>query len=177
MAHDAAAIGEPGTTDAVARYAPADLGRWAATYALAMIFLTFGASKFTPAAGMELTPLIMNSPLVAWWHGLFGVDGTARVLGVYEILTGVMLAARAFNPRLAAIGAAMAGIAFLVTLSFLFTTPGIAAGAGPFPLTMLGQFLLKDLVLLCAAWVIFDAARAGAAIMPKRAREKAGAPA
>ena len=49
------------------------------------------------------------------------------------------------------------------TLSFLFTTPGIGeASAGGFPLlSMTGQFLIKDVVLLGASvWTLSDALRA-----------------
>lgn len=133
-----------------------DLTRWAANYALVIIFLIFGASKFTPMAGDAIAPLIMNSPLVSWLHGVFGIDGAARVLGVYEILTGLLIAARPANPRASMIGGAMATVTFLITFSFLFSTPGVAGG-NPFPLTMLGQFLLKDLVLLAVAvWIFAD---------------------
>ena len=100
----------------------------------------------------------MNSPLVMWLHGLFGISGTAHVLGVYEILTGLLLAVRPFAPRLAALGGAMAVLTFAITLSFLFTTPGAVQpdGGGPLALSpMPGQFLLKDLVLLCVSlWIM-----------------------
>lgn len=132
----------------------ADLGQWAATYALAIIFLAFGAAKFGAKAGESIAPLVMNSPFVSWWHTLFGVDGTALVVGVYEILTGLLIAARPFNPRLSMIGGAMAVMTFLVTLSFLFSTPKVDA--------MLGEFLLKDLVLLGVALWVFAASRAEA---------------
>ena len=62
-----------------------------------------------------------------------------------------------------AVGSALAILLFLGTLSFLFTTPGVAdAGAGGFPaLSMTGQFLLKDLVLLGASvWTLGEALRA-----------------
>lgn len=58
-------------------------------------------------------------------------------------------------------------ITFLVTLTFLFTTPMVTAGDGPFPLAMLGQFLLKDLVLLSVAVWIFGVSRAEAALHRK----------
>jgi len=42
---------------------------------------------------------------------------------------------------------------FLTTLSFILTTPGVAeASAGGFPaISLLGQFLVKDVVLLGAS--------------------------
>lgn len=78
----------------------ADLGGWAATYALAFIFLIFGATKFTAMGGEGIAPLVMNSPLTVWLHRAFGIDGAARFLGAYEILTRLLIAARPINPRL-----------------------------------------------------------------------------
>lgn len=88
---------------------------------------------------------------------LFGINGTARVVGVFEIVAGLLIAARPFKPRLAVVGGAMAVITFLVTLSFLFSTSDATDGKG---LTMLGEFLLKDLVLLAAGLWIFAASLA-----------------
>ncbi len=132
----------------------------ALNYALALIFLWFGLLKFTAFEASGIAPLVMNSPLVSWWHGVFGISGTAKMLGVVEITTGVLIAARPFQPRLGVIGGAMAVLTFLITLSFLFSTPGVVQpGAGsPFALSpMPGQFLLKDLVLLCASLFVMAA--------------------
>lgn len=163
----------PGSVTELRRDSLTDAGRWAANYALAIIFLVFGASKFAPMAEKELAPLIMNSPLVSWWHGVLGIEGAAQALGAFEIVTGLLIAARPFNPRFSTIGGAMAVATFLVTLSFLFSTPGVSAGADPFPLSMLGQFLLKDLVLLAVALWIFGTSRDEA--VARRDRTGAGA--
>ena len=143
------------------RYATPTFGALLVTYALALIFLWFGCLKFTQYEAAGIAPLVMNSPLVGWWHSMFGIAGTSHMLGVFEIITGLLLAARPFQPRLAAIGGAMATITFLVTLTFMLSTPGVAQpGFGnalalsPFP----GQFLLKDLVLLAVSlWILFAA--------------------
>ena len=143
------------------RYANPTVGALLVTYALALIFLWFGSLKFTQYEAAGIAPLVMNSPLVSWWHGLFGIAGTSRMLGVYEILTGLLIASRPFMPRLAAIGGAMATICFLVTLTFMLSTPGVAQpgydnalALSPFP----GQFLLKDVVLLAVSlWILFAA--------------------
>ena len=147
------------------RYVTPTAGALLVSYALALVFLWFGCLKFTQYEAAGIAPLVMNSPLVAWWHGLFGIAGTSRVLGIYEILTGLLIAARPFAPRLAAVGGAMATICFLVTVSFLLSTPGAVQpefdnplALSPFP----GQFLLKDVVLLAVSlWILF-AARAEA---------------
>ena len=143
------------------RYATPSAGALLVTYALALILIWFGCLKFTEYEAAGIAPLVMNSPLVTWWHGLFGIAGTSRMLGIYEILTGLLIAARPFQPRLAAIGGAMATICFLVTVSFLFTTPTTVQPGFDNPLALSafpGQFLLKDIVLLAVSiWILFGA--------------------
>ena len=144
------------------RYTTPSAGALLLTYALALIFIWFGCLKFTQYEAAGIAPLVMNSPFVAWWHDLFGIAGTSRMLGVYEIATGVLLALRPFKPGLAAIGGAMAAICFLVTCTFLLTTPGTVQPGfdTPFALSAFpGQFLLKDVVLLAASLSILFAAR------------------
>jgi uncharacterized membrane protein YkgB len=75
-----------------------------------------------------------------------------------------MIAMRPFAPQVSAIGSIGAIFMFLITLSFILTTPGVwQAGYGfPFPSPMPGQFLLKDIILLGAAiWTAGEALRAG----------------
>ena len=63
--------------------------------------------------------------------------------------------------RVSAIGSGLAVGVFLTTLSFLFSTPGVAEpSVGGFPAVSVlpGQFLLKDIVLLGAAiWLTGEA--------------------
>ncbi len=133
-------------------------------YGLALIFLWFGAMKFTSYEAAGVAPLIANSPLVGWWHALLGIQGASNMLGVIEITTGVLLAARIPWPRLSAAGGAMAAFAFLITLSFFLSTPGVTeplAGGFPAISAEIGQFLLKDIGLLGAAiWLTGEALRA-----------------
>jgi len=134
------------------------IGQWTLTYALALVFLWFGALKFTAFEASGIAPLIINNPLVVWTYAAFGIAGAAKVIGGIEILAGLLIAARPISPHASAIGGIMGVVTFLITLSFMFTTPGVVqAGAdSPFALSpMPGQFLLKDLVLLSASlWVV-----------------------
>lgn len=143
------------------RYTTPSAGALLITYALALIFIWFGCLKFTQYEAAGIAPLVMNSPLVGWWHSLFGIAGTSRMLGVYEILTGLLLAARPFSGRLAAIGGAMGTICFLTTITFMLSTPGVAQPGFDNPLAISafpGQFLLKDVVLLAVSiWILFSA--------------------
>lgn len=70
----------------------------------------------------------------------------------------LLLAAMPWKPRLATIGGAMAVITFVITIGFLLSTPGVVQAGFSSPLAlsaMPGQFLLKDLVLLCLSfWLL-----------------------
>ncbi len=133
------------------------LGSNAMVVALAVIFLWIGAMKFTSYEAQGIAPFVMNSPLLSWMYGVFGIQGTAVVIGIYEIVAGLLLLGRWFAPSLAVAGAALAVITFVVTLSFMLTTPGVvAAEAGGFPALSaeIGQFLAKDMVLLAVSLYI-----------------------
>jgi uncharacterized membrane protein YkgB len=76
--------------------------------------------------------------------------------------------------RGAVLGGLLASLFFVVTISFMITTPGIGeASAGGFPvLSANGQFLVKDIALLgLSLWLLAeatDAARKQTMIITKR---------
>jgi uncharacterized membrane protein YkgB len=127
-------------------------------YGLAVIFLWFGAMKFTDYEAQGIAPFVANSPLVGWWHSLLGVSGTSQMLGMIEITAGILLLLRPISPVLSAIGGAIGVLTFSTTLTFFLTTPGVAEpSAGGFPAISapIGQFLLKDVGLLgISLWVL-----------------------
>jgi uncharacterized membrane protein YkgB len=140
----------------VARLLP--LGETLVRCALIVIFLWFGAMKFTDYEASGTARWIIDSPLVGWWHAAFGIKGTSVILGVIEMTTGALFAARLWSPLLSAIGAAIASVALLITISFLFSAPGVAeplAGGFPAISAELGQFLLKDVALLAISIYCF----------------------
>ncbi len=164
MAHEARMVDAPMVdadrphTRVVERDSLERLAGWAITFALAIIFLWFGLLKFTDYEASGVAGFIMNSPLIAWLHGAFGITGGAQVLGIFEILSGLLIAGRLISPRLSVIGGAMGVITFLITLTLMFTTPGVIQPGHsglPFLSAVPGQFLLKDLGLLAASfWVL-----------------------
>lgn len=160
MATDAATLDRRST---FARRDAHASGALLVNYALALIFLWFGCLKFTQYEAAGIAPLIMNSPFVVWTHGALGIAGASKLIGVYEVLTGLLIAARPVNPKLAVVGGAMATLCFLVTVSFMFTTPGVVQAGFDNPLAISafpGQFLLKDVVLLAASIAVLLGARA-----------------
>ncbi len=119
-------------------------------YALAVVLLGFGALKFTAYEATGVEPLFSHSFLFAWAHQLFGSRILSDLIGVTEIVTGLLIASRRFSPLASALGGGMAVLMFCTTGSFMLTTPGVwEPGYGfPFPSVALGEFLVKDLVYL-----------------------------
>ena len=139
------------------------LGVHALRYGLVLILLWIGGMKFTAYEAEGIRPFIENSPLFAWTYSVFGVQGLSNLLGMTEILVALLIAARPSFPRVSAVGSLLAVGMFLSTLSFLVTTPGAWADElGGFPvISVLGQFLIKDVALLATAvWSFGEAVRA-----------------
>lgn len=122
-------------------------------YGLVVILLWIGGMKFTSYEAHGIMGLEANSPFFRPLLAAFGVQGLSNIIGVAEITTGLLLIADRFSPRAGLVGSAIAIVTFLSTLSFLFTTPGWEPSLGGFPALSagVGQFLLKDIVLLGAA--------------------------
>jgi uncharacterized membrane protein YkgB len=118
------------------------VGAFLLRYSLVFFLLFFGALKWTPGEANGIQPMVSHSPFFFWLYPAFGVQHGSEVIGVVELILGILIALRRWSPRLSAIGSLGASGMFLVTLSFLFTTPNIGDGA---------PFLLKDLTLLGAA--------------------------
>jgi uncharacterized membrane protein YkgB len=126
-------------------------------WVMVVIFLSFGIQKFTAQSAHGIVQYISNSPFV-WWLSVFGTRGEANLLGSVELTIAVLLAAGAISPLLSAVGSLMGAATFLVTWSFFFTTPGVvkwSLSADPIAWNLTGEFLFKDIVLLCVCAVLF----------------------
>ncbi|WP_084214458.1 YkgB family protein [Terriglobus sp. TAA 43] len=122
-------------------------------YGLALILLWLGCMKFTSYEAHGIMGLEANSPFLRPLLAALGVQGIANLLGVTEIATALLLIVGRFFPRIGLIGSSIATVMFLTTLTFLVTTPGWEPSLGGFPAlsSAVGQFLVKDFVLLGAA--------------------------
>ncbi|WP_437834518.1 DUF417 family protein [Sorangium sp. So ce1153] len=139
-------------------------------YGLILILVFYGAFKFTEAEARAIEPLIAPSPLLGWTYAFMGVQAVSSVIGVTELLIASLIALRPWSASACAIGSLAAVPTFVMTLSFLFTTPGIWVDVPGFALRVpneLGAFVLKDVFLLGAA--LLSAAEAFAASRPARA--------
>ena len=120
----------PATTAVATEHPVATVGRYLVRYALVVVIAWIGALKYTGYEAAAIHPLIAHSPAFSWLDGIFSVRTFAATLGSLEILAALLIAVRPLWPRISVIGSAMGILLFLGTLSFLFTTPGVAAGSG-----------------------------------------------
>lgn len=130
-------------------------------YGLVLVLLWIGGMKFTAYEATGISGFVAHSPLMSWAYSVFSVQGFSALLGGAEIVIALLIAARPLSARVALVGGAAAVGMFLITLSFLLTTPGVwEASAGGFPAlsAVPGQFLIKDVVLLGASLWIFGEA-------------------
>lgn len=140
-------------------------------WVMVIIFICFGMQKFTLQSAQGIVQYISNSPFV-WWLSVFGLRGEAYFLGVVEFVIAALLAAGAFSPILSAAGSLMGVITFGVTWSFFFTTPGVvkwSLSTDPIAWNLTGEFLFKDIVLLCVCAVLFLASLPESAVRSKTA--------
>src|SRR5258707_9088712 len=135
------------------------LGIHLSRYGLVITLLLIGVLKFTAGEAQGIQPLVANSPLMFWLYRIFSLQGVSNLIGVTEIVVALLIALRPLSATLSFIGSIAATITFVVTVSFLFSTPGAFQFSHGFPLLGdAGQFLIKDLVLLGASiWTAAEA--------------------
>ena len=140
------------------------VGRGLLRYGLVALLLFWGALKFTEFEAQAIRPLVENHPLMSWMYPVFGVRGASALIGVIELAAATLMCLRRYRPKLSALGSLIAAGTFVITLSFLITTPGAFAPDSP-----IGGFLMKDLILLGAA--LYTAAEALTAARQGSVRE------
>lgn len=132
-------------------------------YGLVITLLLIGVLKFTVGEAHGIQPLVANSPLMSWLYRIFSLQGVSNLIGLVEIVVALLIALRPLSARLSFIGSIGGIFTFVLTVSFLFSTPGAFQFSHGFPLLGdAGQFLIKDLVLLGASiWTAAEARKAG----------------
>jgi reactive chlorine resistance protein C len=138
------------------------LGIHVSRYGLVITLLLIGVLKFTAGEAQGIQPLVANSPLMFWLYRIFGLQGVSNLIGLIEIVVALFIALRPLSARLSFIGSIGAIVTFVLTVSFLFSTPGAFQFSHGVPLLGgAGQFLIKDLVLLGASiWTAAEARKA-----------------
>ena len=124
---------------------------------VSLLLLWLGVYKFTPTEAKLIEPLIVNHPLLSWVYQLFSVQTVSNLIGSVEIIVGLGLLLGFKNAKVGLIsGLAAVGI-FVVTLSFILTTPDTWKVSDGVLITSF--FLLKDWVFLAVAIMVVETNR------------------
>jgi uncharacterized membrane protein YkgB len=128
-------------------------------YGLVVAIGWIAAMKVTEYEAKGIQPLIAHSPFLSWGYSVWSVHHFTMIIGAIEVSIATLIALRRWFPTASAVGSVGAVMMFLTTLSFIITTPGWEPSLGGFPALSgdVGEFLIKDLVLLGAAlWTLAD---------------------
>lgn len=121
-------------------------GYYITLFGAAAILLWIGIFKFTPTEAVAIKPLIEHHPLFEGVSDRFNLQAVSNTVGLAEISIALLLLLSIkflFLRRYAGLGMVLT---FLVTLSFLFFTPGMWKIRDGVIVT--DFFILKDIVYL-----------------------------
>jgi uncharacterized membrane protein YphA (DoxX/SURF4 family) len=124
-------------------------------WSIGLIFIWFGALKLVP--GMSPADQIATETTMTLTFGLLSEDVARVVLAVLELAIGIgLLTGRFLRVTLLLLFAQMAG-----TLTPLALFPDQIWSDFPFVLTLEGQYIMKNAVLISAGFVIGATVRGG----------------
>jgi len=122
---------------------------------IGLIFIWFGALKFFP--GMSPAEQLAGSSIEILSFGMVSAGVGLPILAVWECLIGVgMFVRRYMRFTILMLYVQMAG-----TFSPIVILPDIVFESIPFALTMEGQYIIKNVVVIAAALVIGATVRGG----------------
>lgn len=144
--------------------------------AILIIFVWIGGLKFLHYEAEGIVPFVANknyklregelNEVKYEWHKRNNTYGFSKGLGILIITIGVLTFLGMFSAKTGLIGAILAIIMTIGTLSFLVTTPEVwvpdpGSGESGFPLlTGAGRLVIKDTAILAGAIVVLsDCAR------------------
>ncbi len=119
----------------------------------AITLIWIGLFKFTPTEAKDIQDVVKNSPFMSWLNLIFSIQGVSIFVGLFEIITAILLLLQIFYKRLSLTAGVLGSCIFLITLSFLFTTPGMFTTVDG--LLLANAFILKDIVLLGVCVQVF----------------------
>ena len=155
--------------------------------AILIIFVWIGGLKFYNYEAEGIVPFVANSPFMSFfytksapeykeyklkegefneakhqWHVENNTYGFSHGLGILIMAIGILTFLGIFSPKIGLVGAGLAIIMTIGTLSFLVTTPEVwvpdlGSGEHGFPLlTGAGRLVIKDTAIIAGAIVVFS---------------------
>uniref|UniRef100_A0AB33JN43 YkgB family protein n=2 Tax=unclassified Prevotella TaxID=2638335 RepID=A0AB33JN43_9BACT len=119
------------------------MGYYIALFGTAFLLLWIGAFKFTQAEAAAIEPLVKHHPLFQGMYKVLELQTVSNIVGIVEILVALLLLLSIrFHFLIRYAGLGLIAI-FFVTLTFLFSTPGMWRIRDNFIVT--DFFILKDI--------------------------------
>jgi len=129
------------------------LGYFIGVTGTALVLIWIGLFKFTAAEAAAIKPLVENHFLMRWMYSAFPDQIVSNIIGILEIFVAIGLLLSYKSKTIGKYAGMGATLIFLVTLSFLFTTPDVWRKVDGFPVT--DFFILKDLAFLGVALMVW----------------------
>ncbi len=130
-----------------------DIGFHISLMGLSLILIWIGLFKFTTTEAKAIQPLVSNSPFIKWMYKVASASGVSKIIGTIEVITGLLLLLNYLTPYGGLVGGFLASATFIMTLSFIFTTPNAIEKIDGFILP--DAFILKDIMALGISITIF----------------------
>lgn len=129
---------------------------WLNFVPVGLVLLWIGGMKFFPFEAKGIVDLVSSSPLLSWLYLVADEQTASNLIGLFDWLALLLLAAGYRWPRLFIPGFLMCASVFLTTQTFLISF--VASWSSPGVLSSSGVFIIKDLwfianmLLLAQAW-------------------------
>jgi uncharacterized membrane protein YkgB len=125
-----------------------------------VMLLWAGSYKMTAPGAEGIVPLVSNSPLISWHFKLFGPYIGSDLIGLTEIIAGILIGAGYFSPKAGIVGGLIAAVIFFTTSTMVLTTPGAIVSVpgvhGMEYMSFLGLFLFKDVISLGVSFYLIS---------------------
>ena len=130
-----------------------ELGYKVAVIGVAIILLWVGIFKFSPTEASGIEPYVKNSFLMGWLYNIAGLQTVSNIIGFLEVTTSIGLLIHLFWKKAGVVAGFASSVTFLITLSFLFSTPKINTVIDGIAVT--DFFVLKDIMALGISLMVF----------------------
>lgn len=123
-----------------------NIGYYIGLFSVTIVLLWIGVFKFTPSEAAAIKPLVEHHPFTFWIYEVFSLQTVSNAIGTIEIVIALLLILSFKFHSLKKYAALGIIITFLITLSFLFFTPGMWKVTDGILIT--DFFILKDIAYL-----------------------------
>ena len=134
-----------------------NISRFILRYGLGIVLIWLGFLKFKDSEA-EYTHQLISGGYLSWILKYVLPSALNHIIAYMQIITGLLVMLKLISRKLAFWGGVIALLIFVFSLSMLVSSQVVWQSGYGFPeLSLLGQVILKDLILLgAAAWCVGD---------------------